>query len=92
MEQSSQPRLPWYSIHLPHTCVFHAVNAAFLNMLRTELHASGFPIYRTVPNDGDGYLYYFSPAAAERFRQFLEFWGGAVSNEPAKLECMRRIV
>lgn len=85
--------MSWYCVSIPHTCVFHAVNATFLNMLkRAEHNARECRVYRTVPDDGDGFIYYFSPNAAEHYRTFLEFWGSTDINEPGNLEQMRRIL
>jgi len=83
----------WNCVHIPHTCVFHAVNRTFLNMMfENGVHSrAGCAIYRTVPDDADGYLYYFSPAAAEQFKEFLQFWGSVDIPEPDHLGWMRRI-
>jgi hypothetical protein len=90
----TRPRLAaWHCVHIPHTCVFHAVNQTFLNMMfENGVHSrTDCAIYRTVPDDADGYVYYFSPGAAEQYKGFLQFWGSRDIPEPDHLGWMRRI-
>ena len=85
--------MSWYCVSIPHTGVFQAVNATFLTMLKSAApSAPDCRIYRTVPEDGDGFVYYFSPPAAEHCRTFLEFWGSCDTGEPGNLDRMRRIL
>jgi hypothetical protein len=84
----------WHCVHIPHTCVFHAVNQTFLNMMFENgvKRRADCAIYRTVPDDADGYVYYFSPGAVEQYKGFLRFWGSTDIAEPDHLGWMRRIV
>jgi hypothetical protein len=43
-------------------------------------------------NDGDGFFYFFSPSAADRFKVLVKFWNGFSFEEPGHLKFMERIV
>ena len=87
----------WRCVHIPRWRVFEAYDRTFLGMLHAE-HSVNFdlvteyPVYRAPAPDEDGICYWFSPPAAQRFKNMMRFCSGLAPEQPPDLTIARRIL
>jgi hypothetical protein len=88
--------MDWYCVHIAESRAYEASRRTFLQMLKNEhlAHdpAIDCPVYGMPANDGDGYCYIFSPAAAEQHKELMIFWGGFKFHQPIHFNKTQRIV
>ena len=87
----------WECVHVPRGRVFEASYRTFIGMLHSE-HCidydpdTEYPVYSAPAPEGDGVCFFFSPPAAQRFRNLIKFWGGIPFQEPKHLKLIRRVL
>ena len=87
----------WECVHVPRGRVFEASYRTFIGMLHSE-HCidydpdTEYPVYSAPAPEGDGVCFFFSPPAAQRFRNLIKFWGGIPFQEPKYLKLIRRVL
>jgi hypothetical protein len=87
----------WQCVHMPKGRVFKASYRTFIGMLHAENRIdfdpeTEYPIYSAPAPEGDGICFFFSPPAAQRFKNLIKFWGGFPFQEPKHLKLARRIL
>src|ERR1043165_231342 len=87
----------WQCVFIPEGRVFQASCRTFVAMLHAENcidydPQTEYPVYSTSAPEGDGICIFFSPPAAQRFKDLIKFWHGFPLQEPKHLKLARRLL
>ena len=84
--------LGWYCINIQPTDVAHTTfRQTLVKVVRNTIEPRGCSIYLMADAYG-GYSYFFSPAAARAFAQFIRDWEGFGCSEPHNLDEMEIVL